>query len=88
MRQLTLLLAAFSLLFSTTALAQNDDAPGEKPVQQEFLDMGTMVIDGDLITPADFYAGGAHRAKLGRLVELDKSFMSRIGTTVADDALD
>jgi len=72
---------AMGMLFSSTALAQDDD------VKTKFYDFDDMLIDGDIKKPEGMVYGVTERARFERLLSLKKSFLPRIEETAKDDAL-
>lgn len=93
MRRLVTLIAGIALLtLSAPAVAQDGGGGGGGgeggDQRSKFYDFGDMVVDGELKTPEVQRADGRGDAKFDRLLDLKKSFLSKIQESTEEEALE
>ncbi len=93
MRRLIMLIAGIAvLLLSAPAVAQDNqgggggDGGGDE--KSKFYDFGDMVVDGELQTPEVQRTEARGQAKFERLLDLKKSFLSKVQESTEEEALE
>ncbi len=69
------------ILMASTSFAQ------DQPTKSKFYDFDDMLIDGQLKIPDGMRAEARKKAKFKRLLNLKKSFLSRVRETAGERAL-
>ena len=70
------MITLFASMIFTSAYA--DTPTGER---SRFYDFGDQVIDGEIKQPTVLYSSSREAARFGRLLQLKKSFLSRLYST-------